>query len=414
MRRCRSSLLAIAIALTGCASSDPIDPGDREAIDLAPPEATAWSIANVLAPASAVIPRARLHWYAPRVIEIETTPSGASLDIFYLRDNLQQRLAHARAPARVKLPPRAAARSSDVLVVRALLEGYRETEKRVAVRGEQSRIPLDLEPVPNALKRVALSYFDGRASVELTTREKPAFRVNRSERALRVVLRETALPSRAAESWLVGSASSLIDAIEIQPIGSDLVISAALTANGPAGASELPRVREAFDPVRRRHILRLDLDRERSSVSAPVAAVLARVSRQRVTGCAGEYDRSLRAALEPDAPSLRETTDERRRAFVLAAIARLGEISPGAAIRMTDGRVLRVDRPAEMSAAAAEPREALGFLAVLRAGVEDLEAPPDRRAALQSLLAPDLPAPAFGAALDHAEAREAACASSHG
>ena len=414
MRRCRSPLLAIAIALIGCASSDPIDSGDREAIDLALPEATAWSIASILAPASAVIPSARRYWYAPRVIEIETTPPGASLDLFYLRDNLQQRLAHAQAPARVQLPPRAAARSSDVLVVRALLDGYRETEKRVAVRGKQSRIPLDLEPLPNALERVALSYFDGRASVELATREKPAFRVSLSERGLRVELRETALPSHGTESWLVGSASSLIDAIEIQAIGSDLVISAALTASGPAGASELPRTCEAFDPVRRRHILRLDLDRERSSVPAPVTAVLARVSRRRVTGCAGEYDRSLRAALDRDAPSLRDTTDERRRAFVLAAIERLGEISAGAAIQMTDGRALRVDRPVEMSAAAVEPREALGFLAVLRAGIEDLEAPPDRRAALQSLLAPDLPASAFGAALDRAETREAACASSHG
>src|SRR5256885_3395481 len=104
--RGRSSLLATALMLAGCASSAPGERGDRDAVDLAPREPARWEISRPLAWASGMVPGGRDHWYAPRVIEIETAPERASLDLFYLRQNRQQRLEHAESPARVRLPPR--------------------------------------------------------------------------------------------------------------------------------------------------------------------------------------------------------------------------------------------------------------------------------------------------------------------
>src|SRR5438093_9587368 len=106
--RPRRSLLAFAfaLALAGCAGAAPSDPA---AIDLSPREDARWSIARLL---------------APRSVDIDTAPEGASLDLFYLRDNRQERLERAESPAHVRLPARVAAQSGDAVLIRAQLDGY--------------------------------------------------------------------------------------------------------------------------------------------------------------------------------------------------------------------------------------------------------------------------------------------------
>jgi hypothetical protein len=352
-----------------------------------PREPAGWSAARLIAPAS---------WTAPRALEIETTPPDTSLDLFYLRGNRQQLLAHGAAPARVKLPSRVAAARGDVLVIRALRDGYRERELRVAVRGEIARVQIDLDPLPNALERIALRYFAGRAALVLETRERPAFRVTRSERGVNVLLRETPVP---AQRDVAGSARPLVEEIALQPLGTDLVVSAALTERGRAESRSAPRLRESFDPVRERHVLAVELAAGRDAESAIDRATdaLARIPRTRIAGCALSYDRALHDALASE-ESARAANDEARDAIARAAITRLAALSPGA--------VERVD-------AAAGPSDSVGYFALLRAAVDEIEAPPDRRSALQFLIAPERGEAPFGAALDRAETAERSCLHRH-
>lgn len=343
MRR-RPSPFALALALAGCAGPAP---SDRGAIDLAPRTPARWSLAQLL---------------APRLIEIDTTPPGASLDLFYLRDNRQERLEHAEAPARVRLPARIAARSRDAMLIRAQLDGYEAREVLIGGRDRVDRIALELAPAANQLEGIALRYLGGRGSLELRTRGKLIFRTQRSERGFRIALLETA-PARPVEELLAGSARPLVDALEFAQIGRDLYVSAALTERGRAAADAL-RFRESFDRVRGSHVLAIELAPETPAAGelASADAVLERAASRSARGCALAYDRTLRAAIDP-----------------------------------------------ESSADRAGASEAPGALARLRAVIIELEAPGDRQAALQSLVAPDLSAAAFAAAVDRAEAAERAC-----
>jgi hypothetical protein len=333
MRR-RPSPLAFALALAACAGPAPFDPADRAAIDL--------------------LPREGSHWLAPRVVAIETTPAGAALDLFYLRDNRQVRLEHAEAPSRVELPASFDAERRDAVVIRAQLDGYLAREVQIAVRGRIDRIALDLSPAPNQLEGVALRYLGGRGWLELRTRGKPIFRTQRSERGFRIALIATT-PVRALEQMLSGSARPLVEALELEQVGADLYVSAALSERGRAAAGEL-RFRESLDRVRGSHVLAVALAPETAAAVEldSADAVLARAPQRAVRGCALEYDRTLRDALD------REPT---------------------------------------------EP----GRLARLRDAIATLEAPGDRRAALQSLVAPDLAESAFTAAVERAESAERAC-----
>jgi len=343
MRR-RRSLLAFALALAGCAGAAPSDPG---AIDLSPREDAPWSIARLL---------------APRSIEIDTAPPGASLDLFYLRDNRQERLEHSEAPARVRLPARIAVQSGDAVLIRAQLDGYEAREVQIGARNRVDRVALDLVPAANQLEGVALRYLGGRGALELRTRGKLVFRAQPSERGFRIALLETA-PARPVEELLAGSARPLVDALEFAQIGGDLYLTAALSERGRAAAGAL-RFHESLDRVRGSHVLAIELAPETPAAGELVSAdaVLARAASRAARGCALAYDRVLRTALEP-----------------------------------------------EPSAAPPTAPDAPGQLARLRAEVAEIEAPRDRRAALQSLVAPDLPEASFAVAVDRAEAAERTC-----
>lgn len=61
------------------------------------------------------------HYFAPRHVEIETTPPGALLSLYYLRRGSQRIYETARAPLRVELPNRFIVEDADGLVVKAHL-----------------------------------------------------------------------------------------------------------------------------------------------------------------------------------------------------------------------------------------------------------------------------------------------------
>jgi len=130
-----------------------------------------------------------------------------------------------------------------------------------------------------------------------------------------------------------------------------------------------------------------------------------------VTGCALEFDAILRQRLEAAALARALTpngsyTDK----FLRAAMKRLGEVSPEGVIRMVDGTRFRGDVPIELMAAASQPGQAVGYLALLRRFVAQLEPEAYRRATLRGLLAPELAPVRFDETLDDAESNERSCA----
>ena len=75
------------------------------------------------------------------------------LDLFYVRINFQKGYEQTDAPATVVLPSRIEAGPRDSLTIRALLDGYRQREVHVRVRSRETKVHIDLEPLPNAARR---------------------------------------------------------------------------------------------------------------------------------------------------------------------------------------------------------------------------------------------------------------------
>ena len=76
---------------------------------------------------------------------------------------------------------------------------------------------------------------------------------------------------------------------------------------------------------------------------------------------------------------------------------------------MRDGSRFDVSLPIELMAASSQPGEAMGYIALLRQFVAELEPPPYRRSVLRGLIAPELSPERFDAILDSAERAEASC-----
>jgi hypothetical protein len=140
---------------------------------------------------------------------------------------------------------------------------------------------------------------------------------------------------------------------------------------------------------------------------------LASLSSATVGACALRYDEALRGSL--DRAELSRALAPRGAftdKYLRAAMKRLGEISPEARIRMTDGSQLNPQNPIELSAALSQPAEAVGYLAVLRSFVARLEPPPSRLATLRGLVAPESDPATFDAHASAAETAERSCLAS--
>lgn len=418
----RASLWPIALfGLVIWAAAAPAEPAaeasaelEFDVVDLVPEEPPKWSPTNLFAPITGFLLGGPGYWYSPRVVEIETTPPGAVLDLFYVRRNFQKRYEQADAPVRVILPSRIEATDRDTLTVRALLDGHRQEEIQVLVRSRTERIMIDLAPLPNSLLAFSHTYFAGRGSLSFLTREALTFRLQNGEKGFNVVLTETANTPEADE-MMRGVESPAIEGLEAQQLGEDLLVRVALTELGRSDAFET-RSRQWVDPVRGLHVFSLDLvpragddpGRQRARTA------LAQISSGDVTGCALEFDAALREGLESAALARALTpngayTDN----YLRAAMKRLGEVSPDGLIRMRDGSRFRGSAPIELMAAASQPHEALGYLALLRRFVALLE-PGSNPSALQGLIAPELSPERFRVVLDEAARRERSCSGSGG
>jgi hypothetical protein len=398
--------LALSLALGSAARGGP----EAETVELLPTEREGWSFTNLFAPVTGLFLGGPGYWYESRRIEIETTPPGALLDLFYVRRNFQKAFEQAEAPVTVLLPSRIEAGPRDALVVRAVLDGYRHQEQKVLVRSRETRIEIQLAPVPNTLVAFSHAGLAGRATLEFLTSEPIVFRLQQGPAGPALILPQTAaLPG--ARATLEGVRGELVASLVPQQLGEDLVVRIGLADEAKAGGYDL-RSRQGADPVRGVHVFALDLVPPDGGVESVerIRAALARIAASDVAGCAADFDAALRSELDPEqlaralAPRGAFTDPPLR-----AALRRLGEVSPGGAIELTDGTRYRSAVPLELAAAASQPAQAKGYLALLRRLVAELEAPSHRREALRGLVAPELAPAAFDAAVDAADARERAC-----
>lgn len=377
-----------------------------ETVSLIPDQSAGWSVRNVFAPL-----RSR-HYYEDRKLEIDTTPPGAIVDLFYVRSGFQLRYEQAEAPVTVLLPSRIQASSKDSVTIRASLDGYRQREVRVRVASHESLVQLDLEPLPNSLEAVSHVYFAGRASLTFLTKEALTLRMQELRDGFSVVLTETAERAQAAEA-LRGIRSPLVSGIASQQLGEDLMVRIKLSPDARDGAIDL-RSRQAHDPIRRLYSYAIDIlpADGGAAVVEQAKAVLAGLGPADVMGCAAVYDEALRAGLDAEALSRAlspagKFTDP----YLRAAMKRLGEVSPRGVIALVDDTRFRPHAPIELSAAMSQAAEARGYLALLRSLVRGLEGRKDRRETLRGLIAPELSPSAFDAILDPVEARERTCRS---
>jgi len=384
----------------------------KEVIDLVPDERSPWGATNLFAPITGFFLGGPGYWYKAREIEVETVPPGAVLDLFYVRASFQKRYEQADAPVVIRLPSRVEAGPRDSVTIRALLDGYEQKEVHVRVRSRQEKVVIELAPLANSLVAVTHRYLAGRGSLAFLTRESLTFRVQKAHDGLSVVLTQTSL-GPAATATLEGVTSPLITSLRARQLGEDLVVRVGLSEAAMAEGSEF-RSRQGFDPVRGLHTFALDFipaDGGGDAVRRAKAA-FERLQPEAVRGCALAYDAALREQLDPAALARALApagafTDP----YLREAMKFLGRLSPDGAVTLTDGSRFEVRAPIELMAASTQSAQAVGYLALLRSFVEQLEPPASRRSTLHGIVAPELPRARFDAIADAAEAREQACRS---
>ena len=385
-------------------------PARAEVVELIPKDRPSWSATNLFAPITGLFMGGPGYWYSPRRIEIETTPPGAVLDLFYVRINFQKGYEQTDAPATIVLPSRIEAGPRDSLMIRALLDGYQQREVHVRVRSREEKIHIELEPLANQLVAMTHSTFAGRTTLTFLTKEALSFRVQDASDGFSVVLTATGMAPGAAAT-VDGVRSSLLERVKAQQLGEDLVVRVALTEAARARKLET-RSRQSVDPIRGLHSFALDLVAPADG-ETPVQraqAALKAIQPGMVSGCASEFDAALREKLEPSALTRALApkggfSDP----YLRAALKRLGELSPDGTLVLVDGTRFRTSIPIELSAAASQSGEVQGYLAMLRQFVTQLEPEADRQEALRGLIAPEVAAASFDEIFRGAELREQQC-----
>lgn len=406
--RTRVARLLAASTLALCALAAPplasaADASSAQRIVLKPEDRAGWSPTQIFG-------AMRPDYHSVRTLKVETSPPGATLDLFYVRASFQKRYEQAQAPVLLELPTRAEAGKRDSVTIRAFLPGHRIETRHVPVKGSEDQVLIELHPLDNTLVSVAHTYFAGRAGLSLLLRTAASVRVQKAEQGFSLILAQTA-GDRAAEAVLGGLRSPLLAEASAQQLGEDLLLKVKLP-DGVTGAGLELRSREQADPVRGLHRFTVDMI-PRGQADAGVArarAALGEIGTGDVTGCAAAFDSSLRRSLDREALARAlaprgDFTDP----YLRAALRRLGEVSPGGAIQLEDGTRYRPGVPLELAAAASQAASARGYLALLRQWVRLLEPEAYRSEALRSLVAPEMQPDDFARALARARAAEGSC-----
>lgn len=395
-------VLSLGVCLAAASAAD-APPEDIRRLVLMPEDRAGWSPAHIFN-------SLRPGYHSDRTLRIDTSPPGATLDLFYVRASFQKRYEQAQAPVLLELPTRAAAGSRDSVSIRAFLPGHKLETVQVPVQGDQERLLIELHPLDNALVSVAHTYFGGRAGLSLLLKQPANVRVQKAEQGFSVILSQTAGEPRA-EAVLAGLRSPLLASADARQLGEDLLIGVKL-APGLTGDDLELRSRQQHDPVRGLHRFTIDMipRAQEAAIVSRARAALGQIGPGDVTGCAGAFDRALRAELDREALARAlaprgDFTDP----YLRAALRRLGEVSPGGVIVLEDDTRYRPGVPLELEAAATQAVSARGHLALLRQWTRLLEPEAYRAEALRSLVAPEMEPAEFADALASARGAERRC-----
>ncbi|MEN8183002.1 MAG: hypothetical protein ABFS46_10755, partial [Myxococcota bacterium] len=169
------TLVAITMTIAALAPLPARAASEAEVVYLVPEDRASWRARNLF---TWIRPR---HFHGERKLQIDSTPPGATLDLFYVRSNFQKLYEQTEAPATVILPKRSEAGPRDSVTIRAALSGYRGMQTSVRVESSQEVILLELEPLPNTLRAMAHTYFGGRATLDFLTDESATVRLQEQE-----------------------------------------------------------------------------------------------------------------------------------------------------------------------------------------------------------------------------------------
>ena len=158
-------------------------------------------------------------------------PPGAVLDLFYVRASFQKAYEQADAPITLVLPNRAQAGPRDSITIRAMLDGYQQSQVRVPVRSRTKKVVVELEPLANSLLAITHRHVAGRGTLAFLTKEALTFRIKERDDGFSVVLVGTGKSPEAAGT-IEGASSSLIESLREQQIGQDLMVRAVLRGRG--------------------------------------------------------------------------------------------------------------------------------------------------------------------------------------
>jgi len=404
------SLAAVILVATVAIAED-----EFETVELIPEDKAGFTATHIFAPITGLFRGGPGFWYDQRRLKIETTPPGAVLDLFYVRKNFQKGYEQADAPVIVLLPSRIEAGDRDSVTIRAFLDGYKQQEISIRVRGNEEDIHLELEPLANTLIAVTHLYFAGRTALTFLTKEALTFRVQHREGGYSIVFVETGTSDEATAALSVIK-DALLERVRSQQLGEDLVVRIELTPEAITQDVDL-RQQQSQDPIRRLHSFTLNVIPPDGGAEAVrrTRAALARITGRQVSSCATRYDGVLHEQIEH---SVLARARSPRGSFVdpylRAAMKRLGEISPGGQVVLGDGTRFRTSIPLELAAAWSQAAEVRGYLVILRQLVDELEPAADQRNTLRGLIAPEVTPADFDAIVDRAEAAERLCLASAG
>ena len=387
----------------------PATAAEREIVELIPAQRSGWTIGRLFAPITGLFMGGPSYWYGERTLEIDTRPPGASLDLFYVRKNIQQRFERAESPALLQLPTRIKAGRGDSISIRAILDGYLHQEVQVEVRSRKTQLTIELDPLPNHLEAMTHTYLSRRGSLKFLTSEAAQFRVHEMSGGFSIVMTKTGHSQSAAEI-MRDISSENIKRLRAEQIGEDFVVRVQLHDSDPSKLDL--RSTQGYDAVRELHHFTVELvpAEGNAAVLARSGDALNRVGRSDVFGCALDFDRSMRSQLDPAALSRALAPSSGFLDLHLRlALQRFGELSPDGLITLIDGSKFHASIPLDLAAASTQSAEAIGFLSLLRAFIAELEPPEHRRGALRGVIAPELDSERFDATVEIAEDLERRC-----
>lgn len=397
-RALRTPARALALLLVWALCS-PAAGGAVDQLDLRPHEPADFGLRNIAAGATSIF-GAWGYWYRPRVVEIETVPADASLELFFIRANFQKRFERAAPPVRVTLPSRVESTPKDSFMVRVAASGYSTQERVVKLAKLPRHLLVKLDPLPNTLVSLAETHLAGRTALTLRTDHEPELRVLRSrgQRGFTLALSETANGLEEVPALSGG----WVDRVDVKQVGEDLLITVATR-----GDDVETRSRSSLDPVRREYVFTLELLKKgtRPPTQSQIRHQLEALRVSPDSPCVARYEAALRERLDPKQLARALRSGGIANLYRREAMLRLGRLNRGR-VTLQSGETLRTGSPVELEVALQSGASVSGYLALLDALARTEREP---EVALRSLVAPDLDPKVFDEIYRAGEAARHSC-----